>query len=76
MEYILKRIDKLEKENLKKFEKINLLKEKIRVYELIISSITSTNLYMKSGILEIIEEINNSYSNNKYKKKESKKIFK
>jgi len=127
MESILKRIDKLEEENHKKTEKINLLKEKIKVYEPTItatsdndsvndnnkfnfnnnynnnindfnynngnpnanlnyinlgsikdtSTITSTNSFMKSGLLEIKEEeLNNSSSKKKInKKKKEKKLL-
>ena len=123
LETILNKIDKLEKENYKKDEKINQLEEKIRYYEptftamsdndsindnnainlqnnynnnnnndnndvnqdlkyinlgsiknVDTSTITSTNSQMKTGLLEIKEEINNSFSkqDNNKKKKEIK----
>ena len=129
METILKRIDKLEEANYKKAEKINLLKEKIKVYEPTItatsdndsindnnsfnfnknkynynfnnnindyknnndqnsnyinlgsiknndtSTITSTNSYMKSGLLEIKEELNNPSPKKKTNKKNKEKKF-
>ena len=127
MESILRRINKLEEDNYKKTEKINLLKEKIKVYEPTItatsendsindynnkfnfnnnynnnnfnnnfndyyntnqnqkyldlgsiknndnSTITSTNSYMKPGLLEIKEEVNNSLSKKKNNKKKKEK---
>jgi len=63
MDNIIKRINKLEEDNYKKSEKINILKEKIRVYEPTITA-TSENESINDNNNKF--SFNNNYNNNNF----------
>ena len=72
MEAILKRIDKLERENHKKSEKIELLKEKIKVYEPTITATSDNDSINDNNNFNFTNNYNNNnfnynnYNNNDY----------